>query len=69
MTTASAQTDERITARITTLDYHISSISLHRAHVVGFKERATDVIAVDVICHSRSPYIPGGSVRNERFIY
>ena len=36
-------------ARITTLDYCILSISLHAAHIVGFKERGTNVIAADVI--------------------
>ena len=44
---------QRLTTAITTLDYYIQSNSLHAAHVVGFKERGTNVIAVDVICHAR----------------
>ena len=41
-----------ITTAITTLDYYILSISLHAAHIVGYKERGTNVIAADVICNA-----------------
>ncbi|MCL4511186.1 MAG: hypothetical protein M1470_08975 [Bacteroidetes bacterium] len=44
----------RITTAITTLDYYILSISLHAAHIVGYKERGTNVIAADVMCHLHS---------------
>lgn len=39
----------RITTAITTLDYYIQSNSLHAAHIVGFKERGTNVIAAHVM--------------------
>jgi len=48
-----AQNNERLTTAITTLDYHTLWNSLHAAHSVGFKERGTNVIAADVICHGR----------------
>ncbi len=32
---------QRLTAAITTLDYYIESISLHAAHIIGYKERGT----------------------------
>ncbi len=41
----------RLTAAITTLDYFISSISLHAAHVIGHEERGTNVIAANVSCN------------------
>ena len=42
-----AQNNERLTTAITTLHYSIQSMSLHAAHLVGFKERGTSVIAVN----------------------
>ena len=47
--------DGRLTTAITTLDYCISWFSLHAAHLVGYKERGTNLIAANVSRHCVAP--------------